>query len=568
MRRHFAPTTQKAPAPIHAGDRPHPHDRAGALQQAADASAVVGRAAALQRSADTAVLRRIALPQPQMPAADGRPIQRVGEAKADISPQPVPINATIAEAYRKGQERLDTAATETDAERKRIKNTHWAEVKRRSESPDKNQRKGISGFYAGVLSQTSLATLLPRHRFFGQDPTADGWTLNASWAGGAGEGDQRLISEIVSLTMPGKRGKTYDKTYHIKLATLEPRAFTALTDQPAEARRTVFSGGKGDKEYVEDMLGVKTRRYAYVEKNYFQMMEFFASGHMEGRFQSLMRAKTGDARPDVHKRADPGFIGRFQIAGKGGDLTGSELAYVHQYLGSSDHQRGLSLTSTPRLGETIGNAGENFRSNDGFRLKIDLARIPTDEVAPILINHYAAGGNKDRMDEFNPVNASGKKPYKYTESVTKNREVYLEFLKPEYVVEIEYHPDKSVEAVPHTLAQPGGGESTDAMIRGAKRASGFGKYDRGFSAALAGRPKLDSASATWKKGWDSGREYLDAYDATPGPRPNKAPRRADAFGDPDRPPPSRDEHTAVRIGRIHAHRGRARITSLAEMFEP
>ena len=33
-----------------------------------------------------------------------------------------------------------------------------------------------------------------------------------------------------------------------------------------------------------------TRRYAYVEKNYYQMMEFFMVGHMTGRFQQYMLA--------------------------------------------------------------------------------------------------------------------------------------------------------------------------------------------------------------------------------------------------------------------------------------
>jgi hypothetical protein len=37
------------------------------------------------------------------------------------------------------------------------------------------------------------------------------------------------------------------------------------------------------KEYVEDTRGALTRRYAYVEKNYWQMMEFFMTNRHEGR---------------------------------------------------------------------------------------------------------------------------------------------------------------------------------------------------------------------------------------------------------------------------------------------
>ncbi len=88
------------------------------------------------------------------------------------------------------------------------------------------------------------------------------------------------------------------------------------------------------------------------------------------------------------------------------------MAFVHQYWGSGSQQRGLSLTSTSKPGATIGNCGDNFRTNNGVRIKIDLARIPTEEDNPMLLNHYGHGGVKDAIvkdDSDVETNPFGKK---------------------------------------------------------------------------------------------------------------------------------------------------------------
>jgi hypothetical protein len=125
-------------------------------------------------------------------------------------------------------------------------------------------------------------------------------------------------------------------------------------------------------------------------------------------------------------------------------LNDVQLAVAHQHLGSTPDQRGVSLTSTERVGGTVGNAGKNFREEDGFRLKIDLAKVP-EEV--LLFNHYSDQGliSENLSDQHvkgvsTQITGVSKGTYKYGASVRKNRELYLEHIKPEWVVEIEHHP--------------------------------------------------------------------------------------------------------------------------------
>lgn len=114
------------------------------------------------------------------------------------------------------------------------------------------------------------------------------------------------------------------------------------------------------------------------------------------------------------------------------------FSVVHKRLGSGDEQRGLSLTSTSKKGRTIANEGDNFRTDGGVRIKIDLSRISDeDPVKPILINHYAFGGVKGHMKGINQIDSRGGRPYKYKFSVIKNRELYLSALKPEWIAAVE-----------------------------------------------------------------------------------------------------------------------------------
>lgn len=370
------------------------------------------------------------------------------------------------------------------------------------------------------------------------------------------------VSKEVELNLsPGDDQQPRPEVYEVPLAKFRPRQYGELANQPAEAVRRVYSGGRNATEYVEDRLGVKTRRYAYVEKNYFQMMEFLTTHHMEGRFQSLVRAKSGEERPDVRDRMGNEH---HQKSGSGGQsLTDTQLAFVHQYRGSGDHQRGLSLTSTPRKGEIISNEGGNFRTAGGFRLKIDLARIADGDDAPILLNHYAAGGIKDKFEsDVNPETRYGK-AYKYKESVTKNRELYLEFLKPEYVVEIEYHPAADLTATDasvFTRIGAGGQLTQDQMLQGAKQVSGHDDYVLGFKVGVSGGVADPNASREWGLGWAGGNEYRLAYDAALTSRRTSR----DSFGDIPALQ-GKKEHTIARIARIHALSGRNMITGLSEL---
>ena len=73
-------------------------------------------------------------------------------------------------------------------------------------------------------------------------------------------------------------------------------------------------------------------------------------------------------------------------------MTDTQVAVAHQMYGSLPEQRGVSLTSTPKVGVTYANTGGNFRTDDGFKLKIDLARVPK---TVLFLNHYAEGGVSD-----------------------------------------------------------------------------------------------------------------------------------------------------------------------------
>lgn len=543
-----------APAPRQTGNR-----RAGtgrvpsggallALQGTADAGPVPRPLHALQCLADDALAAdglRLR-PPPTAIATKGPTIQRVGEAKQDIAllPEPLP---PAKEPYSVGKTKLADAAKAANVARKNAKDDHWAKIKARSEGKPAD-RKGINAAYATVLKDITFERFLLQQPAFAPPPSKEPTKLFAT----AGTGTKTI-------------GYAPTGTETVDVATLTPRTYTKLAKQPDEAKRAIFTGGADKKEYVEDKLGVKTRRYAFVEKNFHQMMEFFGTGFMEGRFQSLVRAGTGAERPDVRKPGQQSIAKDYQ-RGRKGPLSDTQLAFVHQHKGSGDHQRGLSLTSTPRKGETIGNAGENFRTDDGFMLKIDLARIPTSEAAPILLNHYATGGVRENLgDVRNPVKNG--KNYKYDESVTKNRELYLEFLRPEYVVEIEYHPKKAVGDTGSKSFALKDYSTNEEFMNAVRTASAFDKYQLGFDSALKGEPLQvpSNTDATCKKGWDTASLYVDAYDKTTKPT-TPGITTVDPFAEKAKyftGPPS--EFTIIKIARIHAMTGRPKIRKLADL---
>jgi hypothetical protein len=302
-------------------------------------------------------------------------------------------------------------------------------------------------------------------------------------------GDMDEAVQVATLLVGAKAA--YEK--HSEASSALPRA--TFHKKGLEESKTA----SGDaKEYVDDNKGVKTRRYAYIEKNYYQMMDFFKTEKMTGRFQQYMQAGGVSVGPEksTSKASD-------QVVSGGGtaDLNEVQIAVAHQMLGSSPEQRGVSLTSTEKVGGTVGNAGKNFRDKDGFRLKIDLAKVPDDV---LFINHYSDQGiiSKDLPKEgvkgvSTKVISPPKKPYKYGASVRKNREVYLEHVKPEWVVEIEHH------------SEGGYGRASGAKIALTDldsfrdQATNYEEYWHAFDKTLKGATLKEPVSEAQKKGKQS-----------------------------------------------------------------
>lgn len=272
----------------------------------------------------------------------------------------------------------------------------------------------------------------------------------------------------------------------------------------APARALFEKEGLADKEYVKDKRGTYTRRYAYVEKNFYQMMDFFKTGTMTGRFQQATTAAGGAApAQQPTPKANTIVKGPAPVT-----LSTEQIAVAHQYMGSSSEQRGLSLTSTEKVGGTVGNEGKNFREKDGFRLKIDLARVPDDV---LLINHYSDQGviSKD-LDASNikgmttNTAAKGRNKYKYGASVTKNRELFLEKLRPEWVVEVEHHPASGGYGTGVGTVTPLASGSAFGDL-----GATYAAYWVAFDATLKGQPA--EADAVSQKGKNSALLMQEGY---------------------------------------------------------
>ncbi len=306
----------------------------------------------------------------------------------------------------------------------------------------------------------------------------------------------------------------------IKIATLRTgdQAFHNLRDGRDGLRTTYAKHGFEDtptragdrKEYVKDSRGALTRRYAWVEKNYYQMMEFFMVEHMTGRFQQYMLAG-GDRNPGVSKITTDMI--RNVPTKPTATLSPSQIAVSHQMYGSLPEQRGVSLTSTPKVGVTYANTGGNFRTDDGFKLKIDLARVPDDV---LFMNHYGAGGVSEmNAPDYSTRQTHKTKPYtyKYKESALHARELYLEHIRPEWVVEIEHHKkggfkdrdgDKTVQR----------SDGTEDLLATAKRAFGGDAYEKGFEIGLTAGidPTLLKDDPNYVKGKGTGNMFKQGYD--------------------------------------------------------
>lgn len=314
--------------------------------------------------------------------------------------------------------------------------------------------------------------------------------------------------------------------------------------------------GGDAKEYIEDDLGVKTRRYAYIEKNFYQMMDFFKTERMTGRFQQYLQAGGMTAGPQTSTQK-----AREEVVRGGLDvpLTTTQIAVAHQELGSSPEQRGVSLASTEKVGGTVGNKKKNFRDQGGFRLKVDLAKV----VDALLINHYSDKGliaqtpvqlgvKGISMDTADPP----KKPYLYGASVRKNRELYLEYLKPEWVVSIEYH-DEGGYGSPLGETTPLNGLDSFRQA-----ATTYEKYWSAFDLTLSGTP-VNNPDGVETKGINSAREVIDGFRDGRSRTPPLATALAvhqELVGDND----LKDRYSQWHIGYMRGRLGKPNFSNSAE----
>ncbi|WP_147444689.1 DUF4157 domain-containing protein [Corallococcus sp. CA053C] len=165
----------------------------------------------------------------------------------------------------------------------------------------------------------------------------------------------------------------------------KPRAATE-----APLRRTLFSkhGAQAGKEYVLDDRGVPTRRHAYSLKDDTQVGILRRNDTLRGRFISVANnadVMNATGYDQVQLGSFPGDIAPDRR------LSENDMVFVHQEFGSSDRQRGVSISSSPT--PLLSNEARGFARRDDPRarkLQIDLATIPLQQPggAPNLVNLY------------------------------------------------------------------------------------------------------------------------------------------------------------------------------------
>lgn len=213
--------------------------------------------------------------------------------------------------------------------------------------------------------------------------------------------------------------------------------------------------GAPGKLYVADDYGVPTRRDAYAVKSGGQMTRLAEQGYLTGRHTGVRGLPADQAtRGERAMLGDPAQR----------RLTDSELLYIHQEFGSSDRQRGVSATSTPR--PLLSNAGDGFANKeitlpntvkalrtdpDARKLTIDTARITPRRrnQPPKLVNfHHKIPGLNRAVDAPTLYRTSGKPGQEQTGaqqygpdrnqqhfdwSVGKNRELYIDRVTPRII---------------------------------------------------------------------------------------------------------------------------------------
>lgn len=313
--------------------------------------------------------------------------------------------------------------------------------------------------------------------------------------------------KLTGMTVTDKDGKA--------VATLAKGEVFDETPSAATKRKTYKKrSGAPDRTYVNDDRGVKTRRYAYVEKSIYQMMQFVRAGELTGRYQRIHEEMKLGAVGKAVTTISPELTKMLALPGAT-DLV--KLAALHQWLGSGMQQRGLSLASTPRKDAVFSNHGESFKSGDGVLITIDLAKVPEDVK---LINHYAYSGTKDVaagvesgwigsktkwVGRGTKKTAKSRGAYAYTASVIKNRELYLERLEPEWVEHIEVH-GVALPPVPP-------GKTGKDLLQWVGAEIGYQRYLSGYRDALdpPTTPRIGPHHPMYTVGQNAGNAYADGY---------------------------------------------------------
>jgi hypothetical protein len=452
----------------------------------------------LQRGAGNAAVARMLNP-------GGRTVSRVGEKKVSVADGETYDPSTI-QLLREALEDIRKAHS---AEKSKYEVDTLASM-----PPGKDQAKArqatVLNEYPTKLKIDKLARLKEHTKF-----------KDAKLELGAHDDksttvDVLLTGKVVAKLVVG-RANFMPKPVPPKATAAEGES--AVEDEaPAEAtpaRGLKVRIGKPDKEYVDDDRGVETRRFAYVEKSYYQFMELVATGVMTGRYQVWHQALS--LSPNLKSVAP--YLASDLTPVKGtplASMTTEQMAVLHQWKGSGPQQRGLSLTSTPRVKAVFGNSGESFASDDGVRIKIDLSLVPQ---TVILLNHYADGGVKDnpgvnpRLMDYAATTGHGSK-YSYGASVRKNRELLPQELKPEWIVGIEAHnPDKALSAADAL-------KTGKELVQAVAKQTGFDSYVDAFNKTITALstnakppdPKGDTDKA-FDKGIASATKYMDGHTA-------------------------------------------------------
>lgn len=241
------------------------------------------------------------------------------------------------------------------------------------------------------------------------------------------------------------------ETFIFKFVTKSEEAFETFAPTsvavPALARVIYFKKWSGDQgqQYVTDDDGVFTRRYGYAAKGFDVLDILLSAGFLEGKYAAGAgpAADAGKAIEwdDKILKLTPEEKGKYQIAAKDDKLSVRQMLFVHQELGSGDSQRGICLTSTPTY-DIPSNQGVFFTSGDIFRIKVDLARVPIGK--QLLYNLYRPEAQEKAqavaMTKFdrkaNDYITYSADPTHMLDSVSKNREIFLRVLVPDYIVNL------------------------------------------------------------------------------------------------------------------------------------